>query len=245
MVLPFLVGTDPLSQNESERLEGPSLDHLFGTDGFGRDVFVRVINGGRSSLLVAISAIFIASLIGVPIGGISAVNRKADRLIGRIVDLFIGVPFLILLLIIIVAFGAHIASLTVGLSIALLPRVVRFARGSMLAHSNQPYVEAAIVSGATGIAVFRRHLLRNAMPSILAYLSGLFGTALLAETSLSFLGLGIPAPYPSIGGMLKDGARLYLETAPWMTIFPGITIALMVLAANLLGGDFVKSNIKR
>ena len=240
VVLPFLINTDPLAQSELERLERPSLDHLLGTDGFGRDVFVRVVFGTRSSLLVALSAIVASSLFGVPIGGISALSKRFDRIVGRLVDLLIGVPFLILLLIFIVGFGPHVVSLTLGLSITLLPRVVRFSRGSMLAHTNEPFVEAAIVSGASNFAVFRRHLLRNAMPAIIAYLAGLFGTAVLAETSLSFLGLGIPAPYPSLGGMLKDGARLYLETAPWLTIFPGASIAFMVLVANLIGTDFGK-----
>ena len=241
MVLPLIVESDPLSQNQDERLMSPSLHHLFGTDGFGRDIFVRVLYGARNSLLVAISAIVASSCLGVPIGGTAAISKRADRLIGRVVDIFIGIPFLILLLIIIVAFGAHIVSMTVGLAIVLLPRVIRFAKGSMIAFSSEPYIEAAVVSGASRFTIFRRHLMRNAIPSILAYLSGLFGTVLLAETSLSFLGLGIPAPYPSLGGMLKEGARLYLESAPWMTIFPGITIAMMVLTANILSGSFRKN----
>ena len=140
-------------------------------------------------------------------------------------------------MIFVIGFGPSQASVTIGLACALSPRIARFSRGSLLGVASEPFVAASKLSNTPALSILFRHLIPNALPTTLAYLSGLFGTALVTESSLSFLGLGIPAPFPSLGGMLREGARLYLEIAPWLTIFPGGAIAIIVLLANLSGSE--------
>ena len=227
---------DPLAQDVDQRLRPPGADHYFGTDGFGRDVFSRVIRGARVSLLVGFISVSMAAAAGICIGTISAYwGGKLDLLIQRVVDVFLSFPFLVLALIVVVALGSSSTSVAIAIALALAPQVARLSRASALPIKEEPYVEAARVIGARAFKIIRRHILPNSFPPVLAQVTGYFGAAVAAETALSFLGLGVPPPYPSWGRMLQEGAHQYFEAAPWVTVFPGLALSLTVLASALLG----------
>ena len=231
-----LASFDPLEQNIEERIQSPGGDHPFGTDGFGRDVLSRILHGGRISLAIGLLSVMIAALIGVPVGAFSAqLGGLFDLLVQRFVDLFLGIPFLVLSLVVVVALTPSTIAVAAAMSIALTPQVIRLARGRILAISSEPYIVAARVNGASEFDVMIKHLLPNAMPSIVAQLAGYFGTAITAEAALSFLGLGVPPPGASWGRMLREGSSQYLESAPWLTILPGIALTVTVLCVALLG----------
>ena len=244
LLLPDIIRWDPLEQNVAERLLGPRRGHLFGTDGFGRDVFSRTLHGARASLIVSLAAIVASGAAGILFGGTAAyLGGRVDLIGQRFIDVLLGIPFLVLLLVWVIALGPSIVSLSIGLAVGLVPRATRLVRASVLSLTSEPFVEAARINNASVIAILGRHLLPNALPTIAAHLAALFGISILAESSLSFLGLGVPAPFPSLGGMLRDGARLFLEKAPWLTLFPGLAIALLVLAFTILG-DAAESSSK-
>ena len=227
---------DPLAQDADSRLKPPGPGHPFGTDGQGRDVFSRVVYGSRASLYVGVVAIGISALIGVSLGLTSAYRGGLfDLIVQRLVDMFLGFPFLVLALIIVVASRSSSTSVAVAIGLALAPQVARMSRASALTVRSETYILAAKCLGATPFRIIRRHLLPNSLAPILAQLSGYFGAAVVAEVTLSFLGLGVPAPYPSWGGMLQEGARQYLEVAPWITLFPGLVLSLTVVSFALLG----------
>ena len=227
---------DPLAQDESQRLKAPGAGHYFGTDGFGRDVFSRVVHGARSSLSVAFLAVGVAAIAGTSIGMFSAYwASKLDLLIQRLIDVLLGFPFLVLALIMVVALGPSRVSVAAAIALSLTPQVARLARASALSIKREAYVEAARVAGAGPYRIVWRHLLPNSFPPILAQLTGYFGIAIVAEAALSFLGLGVPPPLPSWGRMLEEGVRQYFEAAPWATVFPGLALSATVLSSALLG----------
>ncbi len=227
---------DPLAQNVAQRLRPPGLDHYFGTDGFGRDIFSRVAHGSRVSLYVGLLAVSMAAVAGIGVGTLSAYWAGTfDLTVQRVIDVLLGFPFLVLALIMVVALGAAPTSVAIAIALALAPQIARLSRASALSIKQEPYVEAARAIGAGPYRVIRRHLLPNSFPPVLAQVTGYFGAAVVAETALSFLGLGVPPPFPSWGRMLQEGARQYLEAAPWATIFPGLALSLTVLSAALLG----------
>ena len=227
---------DPLAQDDSQRLKPPGADHYFGTDGFGRDVFSRVVHGARASLSVAFLAVGVAAVAGTSIGMFSAYRgRKLDLLVQRLVDVLLGFPFLVLALIMVVALGPSRISVAAAIALSLTPQVARLARASALSIKGEAYVEAARVAGAGPYRIIWRHLLPNSFPPILAQLTGYFGIAIVAETALSFLDLGVPPPFPSWGRMLQEGVRQYFEAAPWVTVFPGLALSITVLSSALLG----------
>ncbi len=227
---------DPLAQNVDLRLRPPGSEHYFGTDGFGRDVFSRVIHGARMSLFVGVLSVSISAVVGISVGTFSAYwGGKLDLLVQRGVDVLLGFPFLVLAFIMVVAMGPSPISLAIAIALALAPQVARLSRASALSVKEEPYVEAARASGAGIFRIIRKQVLANSFPPVLAQVTGYFGAAVSAETALSFLGLGVPPPYPSWGRMLQEGARYYFETAPWATLFPGMALSLTVLAAVLLG----------
>ena len=227
---------DPLAQDVAQRLRPPGPDHFFGTDGFGRDIFSRVVHGTRASLLVGIIAISLGSVAGISIGIVSAYwGGKVDVLAQRGVDILLGFPPLVMALIMVVALGPSTGSVSIAIAVALVPQVARVSRASALSIKGETYIEAARVIGASSYRIVWRHLLPNSFSPILAQVTGYFGTAIVAEAALSFLGLGVPPPFPSWGRMLNEGARQYFEAAPWATIFPGLALSATVLSAALLG----------
>ena len=227
---------DPLVQDATQRLRPPGLPHYFGTDGFGRDIFSRVAHGARVSLFVGFVGVRSAALTGTCIGVSSAYwGGKLDLLVQSVVDVFLGFPFLVLALIMVVAMGPSSTSVAVAIALALAPQIARLSRASALSVKGETYVEAAAAIGASSYRVIWRHLLPNRFPPILAQITGYFGVAVVAETTLSFLGLGVPPPFPSWGRMLEEGVRQYFEVAPWATVFPGLALSLTVLSSALLG----------
>lgn len=227
---------DPLAQNVAERLKPPGPGHCFGTDGFGRDVFSRVVHGARASLYVGFLAVGMAAPIGISAGINSAYRGgKFDLIFQRAIDMLLGFPFLVLALILIVALKTSSTSIAIAIALALAPQIARVSRANALSVKGETYIMAAKVSGISSRRIIWRHLLPNSFSPILAQVTGYFGTAVAAETTLSFLGLGVPPPFPSWGGMLQEGVRQYFEAAPWVTIFPGLALSLTVLSFALLG----------
>ena len=227
---------DPLAQNAAEMLRSPGPDHYFGTDGFGRDIFSRVVHGSRVSLYVGLVSVGLAVVGGTCAGTVSAYRGGTfDLVVQRVIDVLLGFPFLVLALIMVVALGSSQTSVALAIAISLAPQVARLSRASALSVKEELYVEAARAIGASSYRVIWRHLLPNSFPPVLAQATGYFGAAVVAETALSFLGLGVPPPFPSWGRMLQEGARNYFEVAPWATVFPGLALSITVLSSALLG----------
>lgn len=227
---------DPLAQDIPNRLRPPGRDFLFGTDSFGRDVFSRVVHGARLSLYVATASVVLGMAIGASIGVVSGyAGGRVDLLVQRLADVMLGFPPLALAIIVVVALGASAASVIAGIALAVVPQAARMARSGVLSVKEETYVSAARALGAGPVRTVLGHVLPNSLGATLAYAAGYFGTALIAEAALSFVGLGVPPPYPSWGRMLHEGARQYLEAAPWLTVFPGAALSVTVLGFVLLG----------
>lgn len=232
----LLALADPLEQNARYRLQPPSWDNYFGTDGLGRDVFSRVIYASRTSLYIAFLSILIAGSLGVLIGTISGyLGGSLDIIVQRFVDVVLAFPMLVLVLIICIALGTSATSIALAISIAQTPHIIRLSRACTVQVTNEPYLEAATVLGGNPLWIMKSHVLPNTLPIVLPQIAGYFGIALVAEASMSFLGLGVQAPYPSWGGMIEDGALNYFEIAPWTTIFPGLALGLTTLSLVIIG----------
>ena len=237
----LIVPYDPLVQNIDERLQRPSSVHIFGTDGFGRDVFSRVVYGVRVSLYVALLSVVSAVILGIPIGAYTAYRGGwLDLAISRIVDTFLGFPFIVLAVIVVVALESSPTSVAVAIASVLLPRIIVLTRTAALAVKNEPYIDAASMIGAGNRRVVFFHLLPNCIGPPFVQAVGYFGTAIATESILSYLGLGVPPPYPSWGRMIQEGTRLYFEAAPWLVIFPGFTLFAMVI-----GFSWFAENLRR
>jgi len=229
-------GVDPFAMSPDEVLQPPGAGHLLGTDDLGRDVFTRILYGARISLWVGFISVGISAGIGVPVGMISAyAGRWTDFWIQRVVDAMFAFPTIILALAIVSVLGKGIVQVTIAVGIVGIPRVARAARASTLSVMAQPYVEAATSTGAAVPRIVFRHILPNILAPLIVLATAGFGTAILAEASLSFLGVGTPPPQPSWGTMLSGSAQQYVRSAPYLAIFPGIAISLAVFGFNLLG----------
>jgi peptide/nickel transport system permease protein len=235
VVGPFIVPYDPQSI-EFSAFQKPSLEHPFGTDKLGRDVFTRIIYGARISLGIGIAATAMASIGGTLLGVVSAYfGGWVDYLIQRLVEVVMSFPALILLIILSAALGPSIRNVILILGIAAIPIMSRLVRSIVLSEKQQPYIEAARSLGANNRRILFMHILPSTLPlaGILASLS--LGIMILAEAALSFLGLGVPVPNPSWGADMSGNARDYFQQAPWLAVFPGLAISLTILGANLVG----------
>ncbi|MBI2762097.1 MAG: ABC transporter permease [Chloroflexi bacterium] len=232
---PLLAPYDPTSI-EGRSLLSPRAGNLFGTDDKGRDVLSRVIYGSRTSLEVGIIATFVGVTGGALVGLLSGYfGGWIDTIFQRLMDSLQAFPTLILALIMVAIVGSSILNLMVVVGIAVIPGVGRIIRGIVLSEKQNQYVEAARATGArTGRIIFR-HILPNLAAPLIVIATSLLAAAILVEASLSFLGLGTPPPTPSWGGDLSGQARRYFVYAPWMAIFPGLAISLVVLGFNLMG----------
>ena len=233
---PILASSDPSFVNVSARLQPPGSDWLMGTDNFGRDILARVLHGGRASLLIGLAVVLLAVGGGSIVGLLAGYNRRFDAISMRIVDGLISFPALVLAIGMVGVLGPGATTVILALSIVYAPRVVRIVRGSVLVTKEQPFVEATISLGAGGSYIIRHHLLPNVWSPIIVQASFIFPFAVLGEAALSFLGVGVPADVPSWGNILTD-ARAYLDTAWWMSLFPGLTIVATVLVLNVIGDD--------
>ena len=229
-------GRDPFAMSADEVLRAPGNGHLLGTDDLGRDVFTRILYGARISLWVGFISVGISVGFGVPMGMVSAYAGKwVDFSLQRIVDAMFAFPTIILALAIVAVLGKGIVQVTIAVGIVSIPRVARVARASTLGVMAQPYLEAATSMGASMPRIIIRHILPNILAPLIVLATAGFGTAILVEASLSFLGVGTPPPQPSWGTMLSGSAQQYVRTAPYLAIFPGVAISLAVFGFNLLG----------
>jgi peptide/nickel transport system permease protein len=226
---------NPIEQNPEIRLSPPGVLRLAGTDGFGRDVFSRLIYGGRNTLAIGFGSVAGAAIIGIFVGLISAYKGGwVDLLIGRSTDVILGFPYLVLSIVIIVSLTPSALSTSIAIGLALAPRVIRLTRAGVLSVKQQTYVKAARTVGASNTHIIFAHILPNSIGPVLVQVAGYFGTAIGAETVLSYLGLGVPPPYPSWGRMLQEGTRLYFEAAPWLTLLPGLALSITVVCLALV-----------
>ena len=225
---------DPLQADVAARLQGTSAAHWMGTDQFGRDIASRVMDGARLTLTVAVGAVGISALVGVPLGIWAGMRRGASRVVMAGADLLLAFPALLLAIVFTAVFGASIWIVVLAIGIAGVPGFVRVARAGTLQVMQQDYILAARVSKVPEPAIARRHVLPNIWPIVLTQVSVAVALAILAEAGLSFLGLGAPAPYASWGRMLQ-ASQPYLATSPHLALWPGAAIALTVLGFNLLG----------
>jgi peptide/nickel transport system permease protein len=231
----LLAPYDPIVLNARHRLEPPSTEFRFGTDRLGRDVLSRVVYGARSSLGIAASSVAIALILGSALGLVAGFfGGAADLVIGRIMDIFLSFPVLLLAIAIAAMLGPSVRNAALAIAAVYTPLFARVIRGPVISERHRDYVLAARVIGASAPTIIRRHILPNVVSPIIIQGSSALSTAILIEAALSYIGLGTQPPAPSWGTMLSEG-RTFLETAPWMSIFPGLAIALTVLAFNLLG----------
>lgn len=228
----------PYGPNEptGSYFSSPSIDFPLGTDNLGRDVLSRTISGARVSLQVGLLSLAIGTLSGAIIGIITGYfGGPADVIGQRAVDILMALPGILLALVIAAGMGASLLNVSLAIGIAILPVSARVARGSTLSVRARPFIEAARACGAGDTRIMIRHILPNVMAPLLVIASIQLGFAIIAEASLSFLGLGIPLGTPSWGNMLSGSALLYVQRAPWMGIAPGVALTLVIMATNLLG----------
>jgi peptide/nickel transport system permease protein len=227
---------DPLATDYGAMLSAPSRAHWLGTDAFGRDVLTRIIYGSRTAMLVGFSCAFIGATLGAVIGVASAYfGGKVDLLIQRVMDIFLSFPLIILALAVVAMLGTGLSNVIAAITVPMIPRAALVARSSALAIREMPYVDAARAAGFRHGRIILRHMSPNVMAPYLIMLTAFLGQAILAEASLSFLGLGVSEPTPAWGLMLRGAAVQFAESAPWMAIFPGLAISLAVFAFNLFG----------
>jgi peptide/nickel transport system permease protein len=227
---------DPLTVDSAQALLHPDMRHWMGTDSFGRDVWARIIHGARISLAVGLGSTALGSSIGVIIGLTSGyLSGWVDLVFQRIADILQSLPLLVLALVMTAALGPSLPNVIIAIAIPLIPIVARVIRANTLALREQPFVEAAKSIGMSEMRIALRHVLPNTLAPLIVLATAQLGSTILTEASLSFLGLGIPEPYPSWGRMLSESAAEYVRTAPWLVIFPGIAISLAVFGTNLFG----------
>jgi len=231
-----IVRIDPLTVDATHALARPSSLHWMGTDSFGRDVFSRIVHGARISLAVGIGSTALGASIGVIVGLTSGyLSGWVDLVFQRVTDILQALPLLVLALVMTTALGPSLPNVIIAIAIPLIPTVSRVIRANTLALRELPFVEAEKSIGMTETRVALRHVLPNTLAPLIVLATAQLGSTILTEASLSFLGLGIPEPYPSWGRMLSESAAEYVRTAPWLVIFPGIAISLAVFGTNLFG----------
>ena len=214
----------------------PSAAHWFGTDEFGRDMYSRMVHGARISLIVAFSAIFLGTGGGYMLGLVSGyVGGRLDLILQRFIDAWLAFPSLLLALALIAVFQPGIDKVILAIAVTTMPRAARVSRGVAMSIKENVYTDAARVIGASPTRILLRHILPNSMAPFLILASLGLGGAILTEASLSYLGLGVPPPYPSWGRMLSGYATAHMTNAPWMVFIPGGAIMLIVLGFNLFG----------
>ena len=232
---PLIAPYDPAQQSWTSIRKPPSMQHWLGTDESGRDLFSRVIFGARASLLAGVVSISIALGLGVPIGLLAGYGgRWTDAVISRITDAMLAIPFLILAIALAAFLGPSLQNAMIAIGLTATPIFVRLTRGQVMVVKVEDYVEAARAVGNPARRIAIKHILPNIMPALIVQATISIAAAIIAEASLSFLGLGQQPPAPSWGSMLNTAQR-FLTNAPWMAVWPGLAIFLAVLSFNILG----------
>lgn len=250
---PWVAPYDPLAIDFASLLAAPSADHWCGTDAFGRDICSRLIYGSRTALVIGFTSSFVGSSLGAILGIASAYfGGKIDDWIQRVVDVLLAFPLIVLALVVVAAFrkmtvGGVDVNLIVAIAIPIIPRVARVVRSAALSVRVMPYVDAARAAGYSHTRIIFRHMAPNVVAPYLIMLTAFIAQAILAEASLSFLGLGVTEPTAAWGLMLSGNAADFYREAPWMILFPGVAISLAVFAFNLFGDslrDFLDPRFK-
>jgi peptide/nickel transport system permease protein len=232
----LLAPYDPEAVDFGAMLTRPSLAHWLGTDSFGRDVLARLIFGSRTALMVGFGSSVLGATLGAILGvGSAYFGGRIDLYLQRVMDVFLSFPLIILALALVAILGNSIPNLIMAIMVPMIPRAALVIRSSALAIREMPFVDAARAAGFGHARIVMRHMLPNVMAPYLIMLTAFLGQAILAEASLSFLGLGVQEPTAAWGLMLRGAAVEFAETAPWMAIFPGVAISLSVFAFNLFG----------
>ncbi len=236
-VLADVVATyDPVRTDSAHTLAPPTRVHWLGTDHLGRDIYSRIVHGARISLAVGISSTLLGAVLGGVIGLWSGyAGGKTDLISQRLLDILQGLPLLVLALVMAAALGPSLQNVIIAISVPIVPRAARVIRSSALAIREMAYVEAARALGVGHLRIAFRHIMPNTMGPFIVLITAQLGSAILVEAALSFLGLGIPEPYPSWGRMLSISAAEFAQRAPWLVLFPGTAISLAVFGSNLLG----------
>ena len=227
---------DPIATNAAYTLGAPNAEHWLGTDHLGRDIYSRIVHGARVSLIVGVASTLLGSVLGGIIGLLSGyAGGTTDLVTQRILDILQGLPLLVLALVMSAALGPAVHNVIIAISIPIIPRAARVIRSSVLSIREMQYVEAARALGVRHVRIAFRHILPNTIGPFIVLCTAQLGSAILVEATLSFLGLGVPEPYPSWGRMLSVSAAEYAQKAPHLVLFPGIAISLAVFGSNLLG----------
>lgn len=238
MVLIAAVGpyftVDPIALNPIQRLKPPSAEVWFGSDFLGRDVFARVIAGARVSLVVGLAVAVVSVAIGLVLGMIAGYLRALDAPIMRVMDGLMSIPGILLAIALVSLSGATLMTVIVAIIVPEIPRVVRLVRSVVLTVREEPYVEAAIAAGTRTHLVMFRHILPNTIAPLIVQATYICGSAMLLEAILGFLGAGIPPEIPSWGNIMSEG-RTFFQISPWIIFYPGIALAVTVLAVNIMG----------
>jgi len=236
LLAPVLAPYDPEAVDFAAMLARPSLAHWLGTDSFGRDVLSRLIFGSRTALMVGFGSSVLGATLGAILGvGSAYFGGRVDLYLQRVMDVFLSFPLIVLALALVAILGNSIPNLIMAIMVPMIPRSALVIRSSALAIREMPFVDAARAAGFGHARIVLRHMLPNVMAPYLIMLTAFLGQAILAEASLSFLGLGVQEPTAAWGLMLRGAAVEFAETAPWMAIFPGLAISLSVFAFNLFG----------
>jgi peptide/nickel transport system permease protein len=239
---------DPTRTNAAQTFLPPGPRHWLGTDHLGRDIYSRLVHGARVSLAVGLTTSALGGLLGGAVGIASGYGSGvATAVIQPILDIMQGFPLLVLALVLTAALGPSLPTVIVAIAVPFVPRVARVVRATTLAIRESIYVEAAQALGASGLRVAVRHIVPNTLAPLIVLTTAQLGSAILVEAALSFLGLGVPEPYPSWGRMLSVSAAEFAQRAPWVVIFPGVAISVVVFASNLLGDslrDFLDPRLR-
>ena len=235
LLAPFMATHDPYEINIAQRLKSPSAEHWLGTDYLGRDSYSRIVFGARTAFQVAVGAVFLGAFFGIPIGAISGfAGRWVDSALMRLMDAIIAFPGRLLAIALVASLGGGLYSLYIALGVNSIPSYARIVRGVVMSQKQKEYVEAARMTGESNWSILFLQVLPNCLSPLLVRVSLDFGHAILAESSLSFLGHGLPPPTASWGLMLKE-VTPFLQLQPMAAFFPGLTISIIILGFNLLG----------
>ena len=227
--------TDIIAMSSSASAQAPSLQHIFGTDKYGRDIFARIIYGARYSLLIGAGSVFIGLAVGILLGSLAGFyGGFIDNLVMRANDILYAIPNIMIAVVVVSILGTSPASLLLSLSISAASSFARITRAAVMTIRGQEYVESAYAMGLPTWKVILRHIIPNCLSPIIVQVTLAIGSNIIAASSLSFLGVGIAPPMPEWGAMLSDG-RQFIRSFPWMCIFPGLAIMVTVLALNLMG----------
>ncbi|MCI9048409.1 MAG: ABC transporter permease [Hungatella sp.] len=227
--------TKVVAQNIANRLKGPSAEHWFGTDEFGRDIFARIIHGSRVSLVVGLISVSVSLILGGILGAFAGFyGGRVDNVIMRVMDIFLAVPSTLLAMTIVAALGSSLVNVMLAIGVSGIPTYARIVRAAVMSVKDQEFVEASRAIGATNVTTIFREIIPNCLAPIIVQATLSVAGAILSTASLSFIGLGVQPPDPEWGAMLSGG-RNFLRDAVHLTLFPGLAIVITILALNLLG----------